>query len=94
MEQIKLTWTETIVDKIHKKHGVTSEEVEEVLYDGKPLFKKGPGSGKNQRYYIFGQTIAGRYLFIVLKKLKGTEFMVITSRNMEEAERKLYKKVK
>lgn len=92
MEEIKLQWAQRIIDKIHRKHGVTPEEVEEVIYEGKPLFKRGPGSGRNKRYYVLGQTQAGRHLQIVLGKVRGITFKVITARKMKDDERKLYKK--
>lgn len=92
MDQIKLQWAQRVVDKICKKHHVTPEEVEEVIYDGKPLFTRGPGSAQNRRYYVLGQTRAGRYLLIVLKRLRGAVFSTVTARAMEDAEKKLYRK--
>ncbi len=91
MEEVELKWTQITVDHIHR-HGVAPEEVEEVIYEGKPFVKRGPGSGRNRRYYVLGQTQAGRYLQIVLGRVRGTTFKVITARKMEDDERRLYKK--
>jgi hypothetical protein len=91
LEEFELQWTQSIVDHIWR-HGVTPEEVEEVIYEGKPFVKRGPGSGRNKRYYVLGQTQAGRYLQIVLGKVSGTTFKVITARKMEDNEKRFYKK--
>jgi uncharacterized DUF497 family protein len=91
VEEVELKWTQNTVDHI-QRHGVMPEEVEEVIYEGKPFVKRGPGSGRNRRYYVLGQTQAGRYLQIGLGRVGGTTFKVITARNMEDDERRLYKK--
>ena len=36
-----LIWSQAVVDKIGQKHHVTPEEVEEVIYDDKPICHKG-----------------------------------------------------
>jgi len=45
------------------------------------------------RYLIFGETEARRYIFIVLEKT-GDNFRPITARDMSESEKKIYKKKK
>jgi hypothetical protein len=42
------------------EHGVEPEEAEEVFFDA-PFHRR----GRNGYYYAYGQTDAGRYLFIV-----------------------------
>lgn len=91
MEEFGLRWTQSIIDHV-QKHGVTPEEVEEVIYEGKPFVRRGPGSGRSRRYYVLGQTQAGRYLQIVLGRVSGMTFKVITARNMKGDERRLYNK--
>ena len=91
VEEFELKWTQSIVDHIHK-HRVTPEEVEEVIFEGEPFVRRGRGSGRNRRYYVLGQTRAGRYLQIVLGRVSGTTFKVITARSMKDDERRLYKK--
>lgn len=92
MEDIQLQWAQNVVDKIIEKHGITPEEINEVIYDGKPFLQRGPGSGRNRRYYVLGQTLGGRYIFIVLKKVRGTVFSTVTARDMKGDERRLYKR--
>jgi uncharacterized DUF497 family protein len=91
VEEVVLRWSQNTIDHIHG-HGVTPEEVGEVIYDGKPFVRRGPGSGENRRYYVLGQTQAGRYLQIVLGRVRGTTFKVITARGMTDDERRLYRK--
>jgi len=92
VEKIELHWTQPVIDKIHTKHHVTPEEVQEIIDEGKPFFRRGPGSGRNRRYYVLGRTRAGRYLLTVLKRVRGPAFSPITARDMEDNERKLYRK--
>jgi len=47
---------ESTLDKIERKHGVTFDEVQEMLFAGQPAIRR----GHDGRYYFFGQTEAGR----------------------------------
>jgi uncharacterized DUF497 family protein len=79
-----------VVDKIWQKHKVTTEEVEEVIYDDKPISIKGISGS----YWVYGQSLSGRYLFIVLRR-KGfisSQYKVITAREMQDKEKKFYEK--
>jgi uncharacterized DUF497 family protein len=84
-----LIWTQAVVDKIWQKHRVTPEEVEEVIYNNKPICHKGTSSS----YCIYGQAISGRYLFIVImKKGKGALYKIVTARQMQDKEKRYYEK--
>ena len=84
-----LNWTQAIVDKVWQKHHVTPEEVEEAVYDNKPICHKGTADS----YCVYGQAVSGRYLFIVLKrKVKRAQYTVITARDMQDKEKKYYEK--
>lgn len=86
-----LDWTQKVVDKIWQKHQLTSEEVEEAIWNDKPLFKR---IGSNL-YSVFSQSLSGRYLFIVLKRLnRNTEYKVITAREMQPKEKRYYRNYK
>ena len=70
------------------KHNVTPEEVEEAVFEGNAIVLK----GKEKRYIVLSKTISGRYLTtIISSKLKG-RIQIITSRDMDEKERKYYKR--
>jgi len=70
------------------RHQVQDYEVEEVILFDKPLFLK----GKEEKYYAYGVTAAGRYLFIVFAVRGDGLIRVITARNMAFKERRFYKK--
>ena len=83
-----LYWKDHIVEKIIGRHGIVPEEVEQVIYEGSPEVRR---SGKN-RYLIYGQSCAGRYLFIVLEEESKGVFIPITARDMQESEKQAFKK--
>ncbi len=83
-------WLPEIEDKLLHKHNVFAEEAEEVLF-GNPhirFVEKGHREGEDL-YAAYGQT-AGRWL-IVFFVLKGQhEALVLSARDMERKERRLY----
>jgi uncharacterized DUF497 family protein len=87
----RVIWQPEIEDKLLRKHNVFVEEVEEVLF-GKPhirFVEKGHREGEDL-YAAYGQTTAGRWL-IVFFVLKGPhEALVLSARDMERKERRLY----
>jgi uncharacterized DUF497 family protein len=79
-----------ILDKIESKHGVTFDEVEEAcLADEKHVRRSREGL-----YKVFSQTIAGRYLLVVLVHVENGRWKIVTVREMTEGERKLFKQVR
>ena len=44
------------------------------------------------RYAALGQTEAGRYLYIVFVPVEGTRAKVITARDMDDSQRRKYKR--
>jgi len=84
-----LIWTQSVVDKIWRKHNVTPEEVEEALCDDQPICHKVTSNS----YCVYGQAVSGRYLLIVLRKLgRGARYKVITARDMRDKEKRYYEK--
>lgn len=83
-----LYWKDHIVEKITQRHGVTPEEVDEVVYEWTPEVRR---SSKN-RYLLWGQSRAGRYLLIVLEEESKGVFVPLTARGMSEAEKKAFRK--
>lgn len=83
-----LYWKECLVEKMITKHGVMPDEVEEVL-ENDPEIRKGP-KNKN-RYYVYGQSTAGRYLFIIIdNETDGT--VPVTARDMTPKEKRSYRR--
>lgn len=70
------------------KHNVTPKEVEEAVFEGNSIILK----GRENRYIIFSKSFSGRYLTIVAAfRLKG-RVRVITARDMDEKERRYYRR--
>jgi len=64
-----------------------SKEVEDVAFDDEPWIRK----GRKRTRYMLGYTVAGRYLFTVYTlKDKGVA-KVITSMDMDDKTRRLYR---
>lgn len=84
-----LIWSQAVVDKIWQKHHVSPEEVEEAIFDNKPICHKGASNS----FCVYGQAMSGHYLFIVLrKKGRGARYKVITARDMRDKEKRYYEK--
>lgn len=91
----EIIWKDQFVEKLEVKHGVSIEEVEEVL-DSEPFIRKvakGDVKGENV-YAAFGQTFGGRYLIIFYIRKKTGAILPISARDMDDGERKYYGKQK
>jgi len=71
-------------------YGVEPEEVWEVCLDPLHLAHRG---GHN-RYRVYGQTAAGRYLFVVLEGTGGGPFRPITARDVTESEKRAFRRLR
>ncbi len=87
MEIRSFKWNEDTIYHI-ARHRVSPDEVEEVAFDGYPYIRK----GKRGRRYFYGNTIGGRYLFIVYVLASRGRTHVITARDMDDKESKYYLK--
>jgi uncharacterized DUF497 family protein len=77
---------EPILDKIETKHRVSFDEVEEACLSLRRHIRR----GREGLYQVFSQTEDGRYLFIVLADQGGGVWNVVTAREMDQQERRLY----
>ncbi|MBI3292210.1 MAG: BrnT family toxin [Elusimicrobia bacterium] len=69
-------------------HNVVPAEVEEVFESRHYI-----AGGRDGRYLVLGKTAAGRYLLCVIERSsRSAAFRVVTARDMENWERKLYKR--
>jgi uncharacterized protein len=70
------------------RHQIATDEVEEV-FDAKYYLVR----GRDGRYAAFGQSAARRYLFCVLERTaQAGQVRVVTARDMEFWERRLFKR--
>jgi uncharacterized DUF497 family protein len=88
----EIVWPEADLAHI-ARHGVTPEEVEEVLAAG-PIWRRGRTHLETGRksLYALGQTEAGRYLFIVFSPLGRGRARCVTAMEMDEKARRYYKR--
>jgi uncharacterized DUF497 family protein len=69
------------------RHEFTPEEVEEV-FAGNHRIRR----ARQKRYIALGETLDGRLAFVVFRRLPGGLVRVITARNMEPDERRLFRR--
>jgi len=83
-------WDEGNRNKNREKHGVTTEECEQVFFN-QPLlvgidYKH---SNKESRFFVLGKTDFERKLFVVFT-VRSNKIRVISARDMSRKERKIY----
>ncbi len=87
----RLIWFDEIIEKLIQKHNVSQNEVREVL-DNKPYFRfveKGHRKGENV-YAAMGQTHSGRYLIVFFVYKRDGSVLILSARDMTQAERRRY----
>ena len=84
-------WDEHNAGKIWQKHRVTPSECEEIFFN-RPLVVADDirHSEKEDRLYALGHTDSGRMLFVVFA-VRRNRIRVISARDMNRKERKVYK---
>lgn len=75
-----------ILDKVEAKHGITLGEVEEACLSEKRHVRR----SREGLYKLFSQTMAGRYILVVLVNLGRGSWKIVTAREMTSNERQLY----
>ena len=89
----RVSWSEAIVDKLLAKHQVLPTEAEELLFS-QPEFRfveRGERKGEDI-YAALGQTDAGRYLIVYFIMKQQNVALVLSARDMEHKERRLYER--
>jgi len=87
----RVVWQPEIEDKLYHKHKVLVEEVEDVLFDAPRIrfVEKGHREGEDL-YAAYGQSASGRWLIVFFVLKAEREALVISARDMERKERRLY----
>ena len=86
-------WDESNRDKNWEKHEVLASECEEVFFNLPLLLQPDPShSQKEPRYYVLGNTIADRRLFIAFT-VRENKIRVISARDMSKKERSIYEQI-
>lgn len=91
MKIYDVIWKDQFVDKLAAKHGVSTEEVEEVLFGKAHLrrVERGQVDGEDV-YAAYGQTDGGRYLSVFFIRKHSTAALPISARDMTRAERRYF----
>ena len=86
-------WDEGNSEKNFLKHGVLPSECEQMFFN-QPLVVTNDVTHSNREkpFFALGQTGAGRLLFIAFT-LRGTLIRVISARDMNRKERKVYQEL-
>ena len=82
-----LEWDDYRVEHI-SRHNVEPYEVWDVCEDPSHLARR----HGNNRYLVYGQTVNGRYLFVVLEHIQGTIYKPITARDMTNREKRNFRR--
>ncbi|MBA4125214.1 MAG: BrnT family toxin [Acidobacteria bacterium] len=91
MQLNEVIWKDYFVDKIKVKHGVSTDEVEEVLFSKPHVRRAQKGLVKGEDLYAaYGQTDSGRYLIVFFIRKEGAAALPISARDMTDSEEKYY----
>jgi uncharacterized DUF497 family protein len=88
----EILWPEDRVDHI-ARHGVQSEEFEEVCF-GDALVQRTKSQGSSPVYHVLGQTSSGRRLFCVVIQFPDGKGYPVTARPMTRREKERYSRWK
>ncbi len=93
MRVTDVLWKHRFTEKLQAKHGVSTEEAEDLLR-GKALFRRtARGKVKGQDVYAaLGQTRSGRYLIVFFIDKSHGLALPISARDMDDSERRYYAK--
>ncbi len=83
----ELLWDDENIEHV-RRHGITEEEVEQVVFDPATRKERTGGRFSIRRYLFWGTSMAGRYLLVVLDHLGDVLFRPVTARDMTEGEKK------
>jgi uncharacterized DUF497 family protein len=79
-------WDDDNVQHI-ARHEFTPDEVEEVFAGAHKVRR-----ARQKRYMALGETLDGRLAFVVFLRLQGGRVRVITARDMDDNERRLFRR--
>ncbi len=83
MEVYDVIWKEKFVEKLAVKHGVSVEEVEEVLFSRSHFRRVEHGQVEGEDVYAaYGQIDGGRYLIVFFIRKHGSAALPISARDM------------
>jgi len=89
-----IIWKIQFVEKLFVEHGVSTDEVESVIFGRPHMLRVRKGKVKGEDVYeAFGQTTAGRCLVVFFVHKSGAA-LPISARDMTQSERRYYERRK
>lgn len=83
-----------ILEKIERRHRVEFGEIVEVFSNPHIIRKSYTDQYGQRRYFLLGRTDAGRYLTVWFVFERSDEVKVLTARDMDDKERKMFQRGK
>lgn len=91
-QPVEFEWDDGNQDKSWHKHKVSTQEAEEVFFDGtKKILKDLIHSQDEDRYLLLGSTKENRKLFVVFT-LRSDKVRIISARDLNKKEQQLLRK--
>ena len=92
MEIFDLIFLDRIVEKLDRKHNVQEQEVREIFLRFPVIRFIEKGNRQNENVYAaYGQTDAGRYLIVFFIYKEDNNALILSARDMTNAERRKYR---
>ncbi len=87
-------WNKGNIDKSYKKHGISTNETEEIFLDEDVKIKKDiKHQQQEKRFFAIGKTTEDKILFVVFT-IRYDKIRVISARKANKKEREVYQKGK
>ena len=88
-----IIWLREVVEKLARKHNLTTEEVEEALRSVRRFLFIETGDVEGEDLYAaMGRTEAARYIIIYFVHKRTAEALIVSARNMTRREKRYYAK--
>lgn len=88
-----IAWLQDVIEKIHRKHGVEPDEVEDVLGGDARMRRIEAGHVRGEDLYVAaGRTRAARYLLVFFVHKRSGEALIVSAREMTRREKRRYGK--
>jgi len=90
-QPIDFEWDEFNIKKSRLKHGINTEEAEQVFFNDNTVFFDERHSTNEDRYQMIGTTISGKILFVAFT-IRDKQIRIISARTASKKERTHYAK--
>lgn len=91
-EPVEFIWDKGNKDKNRIKHQIADRECEEIFFDeNKKIYKDELHSAKEERFILLGKTKKDRLIYTVFT-IRNKKIRIISARDINRKERKLYEK--